>query len=364
MPATDRRRATITDVARRSGTSKGTVSLVVNERPGVAPATRTRVLAAVEELGFRPSVAARALSRSRADAVGLVLARDPATLRSDSFFAAFLAGLEQGVGPVDCAVLLRFVTDEAAEEAAHRVLADGRRVDGVVLADVRCADSRVALLAGLGMPAVTLNRPDVPSPFPAVCHDDVGAVEQVVAHLAALGHRTAGYVGGPLRYLHARRRRDAWRRAADAYDLAHGPEVESDFTAEGGARATHALLDLRPADRPTAIAYGNDTMAVAGTVVAQSRGLEVPRDLSVVGFDDGELSAYVRPALTTVRTDPFAWGERAARTLVDLVHAGRERVEAPPDVHLDAPRLVVRDSTAPPPAGAPAPPHTPTEEPR
>jgi len=120
--------------------------------------------------------------------------------------------------------------------------------------------------------------------------------------------------------------------------------VDASFTTQGGARATHTLLDLRPAARPTAIVYGNDTMAVAGMVVAQARGLVLPRDLSVVGFDDAELSAYLRPAMTTVRTDPYAWGAVAARTLLDVVD-GRD---VPADVTVDAPYLVVRDSTAPP----------------
>lgn len=341
------RRPTISDVAERAGTSKGTVSFVLNGRSGVAPATRQRVLTAIDDLGFRPSTAARALSRSRADAVGLVLARHPETLRSDSFFASFIAGLEQGLAAADNAVLLRFVADEAQEAAVHRSLAEGGRVDGVVLADLRCDDSRIGLIAGLGLPAITLNRPDVPSPFVAVCHDDVAAVEAVVAHLSALGHRRIGHVSGPLRYLHALRRRDAWARALAGLGLEHGSFVESDFTAQGGAQATHALLDRRPAERPTALVYGNDTMAVAGTVVAQARGLELPRDLSVVGFDDAELSAYVRPALTTVRTDPYAWGSVAARTLLDVIRGA----DVPTQVTLDPPRLVVRDSTAVPDAG-------------
>lgn len=338
------RRPTIADVAARSGTSKGTVSFVLNDRPGVAAATRARVLAAIEELGFRPSGVARALSGSRADAVGLVLTRDPETLRSDSFFASFLAGLEQGLSAVESAVLLRFVADEGAEEAAHRSLAARGRVDGVVVADLRADDGRIALLGELGLPAVTLNRPDVPSPFVAVRHDDAAAVRQAVAHLAALGHRRIAHVGGPLRYLHARHRRAAWLAALAEHRIEPGPDLEADFTARGGAEATHALLD-RGAERPTAVLYGNDTMAVAGTVVAQARGLVLPRDLSVVGFDDAELSAHVRPALTTVRTDPYAWGAVAARTLIDVVH-GR----ALGDVELDPPRLVVRDSTAPAPA--------------
>ncbi|MET0435209.1 MAG: substrate-binding domain-containing protein, partial [Cellulomonas sp.] len=286
----------------------------------------------------------RALSGARADAIGLVLARSPETLRSDSFFAAFLAGLEQGLSAAGSAVLLRFVADERAEEAAHRALAERGRVDGVVVADLRASDPRIALLAELGLPAVTLNRPDVPSPFVAVQHDDAVAVHQAVAHLAALGHRRIGHVGGPGRYLHARHRRAAWLAALERHGLARGPDVEADFTARGGAEATHALLDRAPDERPTAVLYGNDTMAVAGAVVAQSRGLVLPRDLSVVGFDDAELSAHVRPALTTVRTDPYAWGAVAARTLLDVVH-GR----GAGDVELDPPRLVVRDSTAPSP---------------
>lgn len=337
------RRPTIRDVAARAGTSKGTVSFVLNERPGVSPGTRARVLAAIDELGFRPSGAARALSRSRADAVGLVLARHPETLRSDSFFAAFLGGLEQGLTGTDTAVLLRFVADEAQEVAAHQGLVDGRRVDGFVLADLRCADPRIDLVRSLGLPAVTLNEPDVPSPFLAVRHDDVPAVRQVVAHLAALGHRRVAHVGGPLRYLHVVRRRDAWAAALAEHGLPAGPFLASDFTAHGAAQATHALLDLPARERPTAVVYGNDTMAVAGTVVAQARGLALPRDLSVVGFDDAELSAHVRPALTTVRTDPYGWGAAAGRCLLDLVH-GRGEVE----VTLPPPGLVVRDSTAPP----------------
>jgi DNA-binding LacI/PurR family transcriptional regulator len=341
------RRPTISDVAARANTSKGTVSLVLNDKPGVAAATRERVLAAIDELGFRPSGAARSLSRSRADAIGLVLARHPETLRADSFFASFIGGLEQGLAGTDTAVLLRFVADEEQEAAAYRSLAEGRRVDGLVLADLRCADPRIDLVHALGMPAVTLNEPDVPSPFLAVRQDDLSAVRQAVAHLAALGHRRIGHVSGPLRYLHVVRRRDTWLDALAAHELPPGAFEESDFTAQGGAQATHALLDRPATERPTAVVYGNDTMAVAGTVAAQARGLVLPRDLSVVGFDDAELSAHVRPALTTVRTDPYAWGAAAGRVLIDLVH-GRGGIE----ITMQPPRLVVRDSTAPPGAAA------------
>lgn len=335
------RRPTISDVAALAGTSKGTVSFVLNDRPGVAVKTRERVLAAMAELGWQPSMLARSLSISRANAIGLVLARTPETLRSDPFFAPFIAGLELGVAGSDATVLLRFVESVEAEEAVYRNLATARRVDGVIVADLRCNDSRIGLLAELGLPAVTLNRPDVPSPFIPVCSDDLVGVVAGVEHLIDLGHRRIAHVGGPSIYLHADRRRQSWEQALHAHGLEPGLFAAADFTAAGGAEATRALLE-RPADeRPTAIVYANDLMAVAGMVVAQSMGLSLPRDLSVIGFDDSELAAYVHPALTTVRTEPVAWGRLTAHTLLDLVHHGR-RVES---ARIEPAELVVRGST-------------------
>ncbi len=343
-PAGARRRPTITDVASLAGTSKGTVSFVLNNRPGVATATRERVLDAIDQLGWRPNQLARALSTSRANAIGLVLARTPETLRSDSFFAPFIAGVERGLPDPECAVLLRFVADAEAEAAVYRNLAAGHRVDGVIVADLRRQDERIGLLVRLGLAAVTLNLPDVDSPFTAICDDDLAGMRAAVEHLVALGHRRIGHVSGPLVYLHSERRRLAWEQTLAEHSLPAGPFAEGDFTGAGGAAATRTLLALPAHERPTAIVYANDPMAVAGIVVAQGLGLDVPRDLSVIGFDDSVVSAYVQPALTTVRTDAYAWGQLTARTLVDLVHHDRR------SGHLSTgpSELVVRHSTAPP----------------
>ncbi len=338
------RRTTIADVAALSGTSKGTVSFVLNNKPGVADATRRRVLSAIEELEWRPSRLARSLSNSRADAIGLVLARTAETLRADSFFAPFLAGVEQSVAQADMSVLLRFVSTEEIELEAYQSLVRGGRVDGVIVADLRPGDPRIDLLRELGAPAVSLNRPDVPSPFPAVVNDDVAGIEAAVDHLVGLGHSRIAQVSGPHRYLHTRRRRTAFSAALSGHGVRSGATVEADFTAHAAASATRRLLEVPPEVRPTAIVFDNDIMAVAGTVVAQHLGLSVPGDLSVVGFDDVELSAFVSPPLTTVRTDPFTWGLTAARQLLAVVHG----VEDVQDVVLDAPELVVRGSTSAP----------------
>lgn len=333
---------TIADVARAAGVSKGAVSFALNGRPGVSSDTRARIIEVAESLGWTPNPGARALSTKRARAVGLVLARAPEVLRADSFFPAFIAGLETVLSARDHALLLQVA--ERDDEAAYRRLAREQRVDGVLVTDLHVDDRRPALLAELDLPAVLigpgLGTP--PGPRQAVLGaDDAPAVHDVVRHLIGLGHREIAHVAGPADLIHGRSRRQAWESALAEAGLAPGPVVEADFSAEGGARATAHLLDLSA--RPTAIVYANDLMAMAGLAVADERGLEVPRDLSITGFDDTELAAHLRPALTTVRTDVVAWGQAAATRLLQLID-GDTGAAGPP---APAAALVVRHSTGP-----------------
>jgi len=338
-----RKSPTIADVARVAGVSKGAVSFALNNRPGVAPATRARILAAAKELGWQPSHRARALSHSQAFALGLVMARPPELLGADPFFPAFIAGVETELAGAGQALVLQVVTGGWEEEAAgyRRLAADGR-VDGVFLSDIRHGgDPRLALLEELQLPAVTLQRPDTPSSFPAVTLDDGPGIRAAVEHLAGLGHRRIAHVAGPQQFIHGFGRREAWEAAVRTFGLEPGPSVVGDFTAAGGAAATRRLLwDDTP---PSAIVYANDLMAIAGITVAHELGIRIPEDLSVTGFDDTELAGHVHPPLTTVRLDAVGMGRAAARTLLQLVEAGSaESVELPPT------ELVVRRSTAPP----------------
>ena len=335
------RRPTIADVARRAGVSKGAVSFALNGRPGVAEATRERIIAAADALGWRPSHRARSLSVSKAFALGLVIARDPALLGSDPFFPTFIAGVETLLAEHGQALVLQVAGAGSAENDGYRRLARDGRVDGVFLTDLRRSDSRIALVEELGLPAVTLNRPDVPSPFPAVCLDDRPGITAAVDHLASLGHTRIGHVAGPADFVHGHGRRLAFDDALAASDLPPGPVEVGDFTAAGGTAATRRLLDTR--HRPTALVYANDQMAIAGIGVAQRLGLPVPEALSVTGYDDTELAAHLHPPLTSVRTDVFGWGQVAARTLLALIEDG-----SADDVELEPAELVVRDSTAAP----------------
>jgi DNA-binding LacI/PurR family transcriptional regulator len=335
------RRLTIADVAHRAGVSKGAVSYALNGRPGVGAETRLRILAAASELGWQPNHRARSLSTSQAFALGLIIARPPQLLGADPFFPAFIAGVETVLAENGRALVLQVVPDSTAEEAGYRRLAAEGRVDGVFLSDLRHDDPRIALLEQIGLPAVTLNRPDEPSPFTAVCLDDRPGITAAVNHLAQLGHTRIAHVAGPHHFVHGRSRRLAYERAMREAGLTPFAVVESDFTAAGGAEATAELLSL--AKRPTAIVYANDLMAISGISRARQRGLDVPSDLSVIGFDDAELAAHAFPPLTTVSTDAYAWGQTAARvllTVIDRTHQG--------DVDMTPGQLVVRRSTAAP----------------
>ena len=338
------RRPTIADVARDAGVSKGAVSFALNDRPGVAPATRERILRVAADLGWTPSHRGRALAADRALAVGLVVARPPETLGADPFFPAFIAGIESALSPLGQSLLLQVVPDRAREVEGYRRLAADGRVDGVFLTDLRVDDPRPALLAELRLPAVLI-APSCADHAAAtcVCVDDRPGIRAAVEHLVSLGHRRIAHVGGPAEFVHSGSRREAWAGALRSAGLPEGPMVPADFSARGGAAATTVLLDL--AEPPTAGVYANDLMAIAGTAVAVGRGLEVPRDLSVTGFDDTEVAAHLRPALTTVRTDAFSWGRAAADRLTALV-GGTSKINA---AALPPPDLVVRDSTAAPP---------------
>lgn len=341
-------RPTIADVARAAGVSKGAVSFALNDRPGVADATRARILAAAAELRWTPNHRARALSSSRALTVGLVVARQPQTLSADPFFPAFIAGIETTLADRGQALLLQVVPDQEFERRSYEALAANGRVDGVFLTDLRVDDPRPALLESLGLPTVVIAPGPLECPWPVVAVDDRPGIAAAVGHLAALGHRRIAHVAGSVEFVHTRSRHEAWAGALAAAGLDAVSSVHSDFSPAGGAHATRQLLDSP--EPPTAIVYANDLMAIAGMSAAQTRGLHVPDDLSITGFDDTAIAAHLRPPLTTVRTDVVGWGRAAAVCLLRLVDGG-----TCPDVTLPPPQLVLRTSTASPPQTPPPP---------
>lgn len=344
-------KATIADVAREAGVSKGTVSLALSGHGPVASATRERVLAAAAHLDWVPSARARSLSTHRADALGLVLAREPEHLGADPFFAPFIAGVEAALSPRGQALVLHVVTDAEHEREAYRRLAAGR-VDGVLLTDLRVDDARPALLAGLDLPALAVGH-QRGSTLPQVALDDRSGVRAVVDHLADLGHRRLAHIAGSQAVVHGVDRLEAFREAVASRGLPDPVVYDGDFSPASGAAAAHRWLADRTGSTPgggggapTAIVAAGDLMATAAMAVLARAGVRVPQDVSVTGFDDAVLAAHLTPALTTVRSDALAWGRAAADALLDLVEGRADR----PVVDLPAARLVLRASTGAPPA--------------
>jgi DNA-binding LacI/PurR family transcriptional regulator len=332
---------TIADVARAAGVSKGLVSFVFNDRPGVAPQTRARIREAAAAIGWRPSLSARSLSTRTSFALGLVVRRDPRVIAADPFFPAFIAGVEMGLTGEGRILVLSVVPDADTELRTYRRLVADSRVDGVFLTDLRYDDRRLALLAELGLPAVMIGHPDRSSAFPVVNLDDAHGVRQSVAHLVGLGHSRIAYVAGEPQMVHGRRRRDSFVDAMTGAGLHPDRVVDTDFSAAAAAAETHRLLDA--ASPPTAIVYASDPMAIAGMGVVHQRGLRVPADISITGFDGTDLARHVYPSLTTVVADPAAWGREAARTLLQLI-----AVAEAPNLELPAAELLVGASTGPP----------------
>jgi DNA-binding LacI/PurR family transcriptional regulator len=335
------KRATIADIAKRAGVSKGAVSYALNGQPGVSETTRRRVLELAAEMGWHPNSAARALSASRAGAFGLVLARPASTLGVEPFMMKLISGMETTLATRSIALLLQVVPDHDAEVAAYRRWWAERRVDGIFLVNLRVDDKRVPVLEELGLPAVVIGGPGHHGSLPGVWSDDASAMAMVVEYLAALGHRRIARVAGPPGLLHTELRSRAFDAVAARLGLQSAETLITDYSAEQGAQVTRRLLSA--ATRPTAILYDNDVMAVAGTSVAHEMAVDVPQDLSIVAWDDSVLCEIVHPALTALKRDIVAYGAHAAERLLELLGGAAVR-----DLEDALPHLVARGSTAPP----------------
>ncbi|WP_410570944.1 LacI family DNA-binding transcriptional regulator [Amycolatopsis sp. cmx-4-61] len=312
------KRPTITDIAREAGVSKGAVSYALNGRPGVSEATRRRITEIARELGWAPSSTARALSGGRSGAIGLVLDRS-----LEEFVPALLDGFQGEL-------LLQVAPGRDAALASYRRWRAERKVDGVLLTEPGCA----AELVRIGLPAVVLGGPGGVPGVPSVLVDDVAGAAEALAYLAALGHRHVVRIAGAAVFADPEARGRAFTTAATG--LPHPGTVHP----EPSADAVRRVLTSCP--RPTALLCDTDDLAVAALVAARELGLAVPKDLSVVSWDDTPLCRLVRPALTAIRRPLAELGTLAAAVLHDVL-AG----ERPGDVYTSRPRLLTRGSTGP-----------------
>ncbi|MFD9306661.1 LacI family DNA-binding transcriptional regulator [Streptomyces sp. NPDC060048] len=337
------KRPTMADIALRAGVSKVAVSYALNDLPGVSDATRAAIKGIAEELGWRPSSAARALTGGRAQAVGLTVRRPARTLGVEPFFMEFISGVESVLSEHSYALMLQMVATQDSEIELCRRWWGERRVDGVFLIDLQAQDARLAAVESLGLPAVVVGPPSASGSLPAIWSDDGESVHEIVRYLAALGHGRIARVAGPADLAHTMIRDEALSDACRQAGVPEATVVHTDYTGDAGARAARSLL-IAP-QRPTAIVFDNNIMAVAALSVAQELGLSIPADLSIVAWDESALTQVVRPVLSALTRDIPAYGARAATALLSLI-AGEE-VD---DIREGYARLVPRGSTCPPPA--------------
>lgn len=311
-------RPTIEDVARRAGVTKSTVSHVYSGHRSISSETIKKVTEAAAELGWMPNQSAKALAESRANAIGIVMARNPDVLYTDAFFPVFLSGVESVFSQTETALVLQTVSDRESEERAYRLMSLGR-VDGFIILDIRLNDWRVKLLEKLNTKAVLMDSGNshLSKFFSTVWMDDRTPMREIIQHLKELGHQRIAHVSGPLEYVHASERAQSYLEqiGGDKSLLREG-----DFTAQCGAKITHELL-LLP-EPPTAIIYANDVMAIAGLSYAESQGLSIPDDLAIVGYEDDPISCHLNPPMTSVFTNAYERGRLGAERLLNDINGG------------------------------------------
>ncbi|MEV8593750.1 LacI family DNA-binding transcriptional regulator [Streptomyces sp. NPDC052012] len=328
----------MTDVAKAAGVSAQTVSRVLSGHPNVQEKTRVKVLAAVEQLGYRRNNAARALSSGRSRTLGVVTLQAPSSSRG-----LVTSGIESAARAAGYAVNTATTAslDTSAIEAALSQLAD-EGVEGVVLAVPLIHTSRRIEQLTRSLPTVTIDGSRTPA-TEVVAVDQALAARLATRHLLDLGHDTVWHVAGPREWLEAANRLDGWRGTLEAAGRAVPPPLEGDWSPASGYR--NGLILGRIPD-VTAVFVAGDEMAFGVIKALYELGRRVPEDISVVGVDNIELAEFCRPPLTTV-AQPFA--EMGALAVTHLLRSIADPA-AVPEPEIVEPHLVIRASTAGPPS--------------
>ncbi|RYH08646.1 substrate-binding domain-containing protein [Tropicimonas sp. IMCC6043] len=334
----------IKDVARAAGVSVSTVSHVVNKTRHVSPGATRAVEDAVRALGYQPSYLARALKSKRTRTLGMLV-----TSSTNPFFAELVCGVEEACFQAGYSLILCNAGDQPGRQAAYLQTLMQKRIDGLVVMTIfRDADFQDALSRLTALPRAVLD----PEPTPRACtvSDDSRAGGRLAGEaIVARGHVRVGCLTGPVQHRRSQDRLRGFREAMEAAGHGLDPDLirTGDLSLGGGYDGTVALLDN--AAPPTAVFAFNDLMAMGAYRAVQERGLRIPDDISIVGYDDIELVSFLTPSLTTIHQPGIGLGLAAAGALIGHL----ERGEALPERILKQPELVLRDSLGAAPKGAP-----------
>lgn len=330
----------IKDLGRLAGVHPSTVARVLNGDPRqrVSDDVRERILALAVEHGYRPNLLASSLRTKRSAVVGALIPDI-----ANPFFALMFRGIEDALAERDFSVILANTDDDAAREDRSAAMLRGRQVDGLLLATARRQDSTVERLAAEKVPFVLVNRHTDPITPNSVVPDDYRGSITAMDHLVGLGHRRVAHIAGSDEMSTGATRRSGYRDAFEQHNIPFDPDllVVGSYREPGGYAAMLRLLALP--DPPTAVFAVNDLAAAGAIRAIHEAGLEVPHDISVVGFNDLSTIASTVPRLTTLQLPVHAMGVAAAERLLSQILDGT----APAEPTILPVTLIVRDSTAP-----------------
>ncbi len=328
---------TISDIAKAAGVSKATVSRVISGNTFVSAEVADRVRGVMERMNFRPNSVAQSLATRRSNIIGMVVGS-----LGGPYFGIMMGAVEETIEGHGLHLLVVSDGQQRQRERDSIELLLQRRCDGMIVhADALDDAELVSLCEDKAQPIVLINRRVAAISDRCVYSDDKLGGRLAVEHLAVRGHQRIGCITGPLSLHESLERLTGYRNAMEAANLEVKPDwvVESDFDTEGGARAISMLLDRSP--EVTAVFVQNDQMAAGVLDACRTRGMDLPRDLSIVGFDDVEWARYLRPRLTTVQQPIHAMGVAAGRLLLRML--GRESTDEEL-VTCFQPKLIERES--------------------
>jgi LacI family transcriptional regulator len=339
-----KKRTTMSDVAKAAGVSRTTVSFVLNNTPdsSIAEATRQRILQVAHELDYAPNTQALSLATGKTMMIALVLRKTARQVAGDAFLSELIEGAIQALEPQGYHLMIH-TTQPNRPSSTYRDLVRTRKVDGLLISAPMVHDPEIRLLHDEGTPIVLNGATDDPD-IPSVDVDNRQGAYVAVQHLVTLGHRRIGHISNaPFSYTAACERLDGYRLALSEAGIDYDEALvrAGNFTDESGYSPMLALLDLN--EPPTGVFVGSDTVALGAYMAMRDRGLSVPQDISIIGFDNMPVGKYLQPALTTVHLPASDIGQQAAALLLDVIGE-----QTPSEVKVSLPTsLIVRSSTAP-----------------
>ena len=329
-------RPTIRDIAREAGVSRAAVSFALNDRPGVSPTTRARIIDIAAKMGWRPNATARALSSSRSNAIGLVLQRPRVNNSSERFFFEFITGVQDALDNSGIDLLLHLSHSMEEELKAYENWWAQGRVDGTIVVDPRDDDPRPAKLNEYGLPTVVIGQKF--DECGAVIGDDEQMVRLLALHLAEQGCRHIAVVCGSSSFTHIQQRIATLHDFGQECGISITIAANNEFSEASALHATRALLATT--NLPDGIIFANEILTLGGLQAITHAGLKTGKDIKVCSCEDSPMLGMFSPAVTAISRNPATLGFAGAQLLLEQLHG-----ESPRTVSDQEPTLIARSST-------------------